>query len=101
MATERITERDDGVTRERVTESGGSSPVIVERSGGGFGAALAAIAVVVLIAIVAVFLVNQNRHEAVRTAAIDNAAESVGDAASGAASSVSNAADRAADSLSR
>lgn len=101
MASERITERDDGVTRERVTESGADRPVVIERRGGGFGAALAAIAVVVLVAIVALFLVNQNRQGEVQTAAIGHAADSVGDAASSAASNVSNAADRAADTVAR
>jgi len=100
MATERVTERDDGVTRERVSEHGADT-VVIERRGGGVGAVLAAIAVVAVIALVAVFLINQNRRDDVETAAITNAAESVGSAASTAASNVSEAADRAADSVAR
>jgi hypothetical protein len=101
MATERVTERDDGVTRERVTEAGRADTVVVERRGGGFGAVLGAIALVVLIAIVAVFLLNQNRQGDVQTAAISDAAENVSSAATDAASSVSGAAERAADSVQR
>jgi flagellar basal body-associated protein FliL len=96
MATERVTERTDGVTAERTVErqdTGGTT--VVERRGGGMGGILALVAVVALVAIVAYFLMNMNRQEAAETAAVTNAAENVGEAAQDAANSVANAAEKA------
>jgi hypothetical protein len=94
MATERITERSDGVTAERTVERGGETTV-VERSGGGMGTALVALAVIAVLAIVAFFVIQSNRQGEIQTAAISdaassvgNAAENVGDAAQDAAKSV-------------
>ncbi|WP_269713503.1 hypothetical protein [Caulobacter sp. NIBR2454] len=94
MATERVTETEDGVVRERVVERGGGTTVI-ERRGGGMGTALLAIAVIAVVALAGYFLVNQNRRENAETAAIGQ----VADSASGAAKSVGNAADAAADAV--
>jgi hypothetical protein len=88
---ERVTERSDGVTNERVTETGGGT-VVVER-GGGSGAGLL-IGFVLLIAVVigAVYLFNQNNRENAKTDAVQQAAKDVG----GAAKDVGDAAQDAA-----
>lgn len=76
---ERVTERSDGVTSERVTETGGST-VVVERRGSGVAWV---IGLVLLIAVVvgAVYLFNQNNRENLKTDAVTQAADKVGDAA--------------------
>ncbi|WP_213979929.1 hypothetical protein [Sphingomonas sp. dw_22] len=76
---ERVTERSDGVTAERVTETGGST-VIVERRGSGVALV---VGLVLLIAVVigAVYLFNQNSRENLKTDAVTQAADKVGDAA--------------------
>ena len=92
MATERVTERTDGVTAERTVErqdTGGTT--VVERRGGGMGV-LALVALVALVAIAAYFFLNANRQEAVRTEAVTDAAASVAESAEGAAGSVAEAA---------
>lgn len=82
MATERVTERTDGATKERVVERNETSgTTVVERGGGGVGALVAIVLVLVLVAIAAFFLTNMYRQEAVETAAVTDAAESVGQAA--------------------
>ena len=98
MATERVTERDDGVTAERTIErqDTGGTTVVERRGGGGMGTILALVALVALVAIVAYFLMNANRQDAVRTEAVSDAAASVADSASNAAENVSDAAQRAA-----
>lgn len=91
-----ITERSDGVSSERRTERGetASGPVIVERGGGmGAGGVLAVIIGLAVVALIAFFLLNMNREEAVRTDAVSDAAASV----AGAADQVGDAASRAAD----
>lgn len=87
---ERVTERTDGVTAERVTETGGST-VVVERGGGGTGLI---IGLVLLIAVVigAVYLFNQNNRENAKADAVTQAAKDVG----GAAKDVGDAAQDAA-----
>jgi hypothetical protein len=97
----RTVERTDGITAEReVTHDGGGSPVYVERSGGGgMGAVLIGIGVLALIAIVAFFLMSQNRNDALRTEAVTDAAANVSQSASKAADGVAGAADRAADAV--
>lgn len=95
MTTERVTETEDGVVRERVIERGGGTTV-VERGGGmGFGGVLMALALIAIVAIGGFFLINQNRRENVETAAVSQ----VADSASEAAKSVGNAADAAADNI--
>lgn len=96
MATERVTERRDGDTRERVVERGETSgTTVVERSGGaGLGAIVAIVLIVALVA-AAAFLLTSYRQEAAETAAVSSAAESVGQAAD----SVGQAARDASESL--
>ena len=95
MATERVTEHPDGST-DRVIERDGGGTTYVDRGGSGFGGVIIGIAVLALVAIVAFFLIGQNRNESLRTSAITGAAHSV----SGAADSVGNAANNAASSAS-
>jgi hypothetical protein len=89
MATERVTDRTDGLTSERTVERHeGGGTTYVERGGSGVGGVIIGIAVLALVAIIAFFLLNMNRQEAVETQAITGAAESVGSAAESAAQSV-------------
>ena len=83
MATERVTERTDGVTAERTVETnhGGADRVVVERSGGGAGTVIAVILGLALVAIVAWFLLNMNQQNAIETDAVADAAGSVSEAA--------------------
>jgi hypothetical protein len=93
MATERVTERSDGLTNERVVErSEGGGTTYVDRGGGGVGGVVIGIAVLALVAIIAFFLLNMNRQDAMRTDAVSGAAQSVAESAEGAAQSVSSAA---------
>ncbi|MDV3457029.1 hypothetical protein RZN05_08550 [Sphingomonas sp. HF-S4] len=78
---DRIVERTDGVTSERVTETSNPSTVVVERRGGSGGALLIGLAVLVLVVLGGLYLVNQNQRENVKTDAITSAAKDVGDAA--------------------
>ncbi|WP_205853692.1 hypothetical protein [Phenylobacterium deserti] len=102
MATERVTERSDGLTNERVVErDGGGTTTYVDRGGSGVGGVIIGIAVLALVAIVAFFLLSQSRNDAMRTDAVTSAASSVANSASNAAESVGDAANSAADSVSR
>jgi hypothetical protein len=93
MATERMTERSDGVMNERTVERNGGGTTYVERGGGsGIGGVIIGIAVLALVAIVAFFLLQQNRNDALRTDAVTSAASSVADSAGQAAGSVGDAA---------
>jgi hypothetical protein len=94
MATERTTERTDGLNTERTTTVSDSG-VVAERRGGGLTGIVGIIAILAVVAIVAWFLLNMNRQEAAETQAITGAAEQVGESVSGAAESVGNAAERA------
>jgi hypothetical protein len=79
---ERVTERTDGVTAERVTESdGGSGTVVVERSGGSGVGLLVGLVLLIAVVIGAVYLFNQNSRENAKTDAITSAAKDVGGAA--------------------
>lgn len=91
---ERVTERSDGVTAERVTETGGSGTVVVERRGSGAGL-LIGLAVLILVVVGAFYLINQNRNEAIKTDAVTSAAKSVDDAAGKVGDSAQKAADDA------
>ena len=97
MATERVTERSDGVTAERTVErqDTGGTTVVERRGGGGAGTILAIVALIALVAIVAYFLMNANQQEALQTDAVTDAAASVSESASSAAENVSEAAERA------
>ena len=99
MATERVTERSDGLTSERVIERDGGGTTYVDKGGSGIGGVIIGIAVLALVAIVAFFLLQSNRNDAIRTEAVTSAASSVADSASTAANSVSNAANTAADAV--
>lgn len=77
---DRVVERTDGVTAERVTETSPGTTTVVERRGSGAGL-LIGLAVLVLVVIGALYLINQNNREAVKTDAITEAAGSVSDAA--------------------
>jgi hypothetical protein len=94
MATERVTTSDGGdhvVERETYVDRGG---------GFGVGGVIIGIAVLALVAIVAFFLLNANRNDAIRTNAVTSAASSVADSASGAAKDVGNAANNAGNAVS-
>jgi hypothetical protein len=93
MATERVTERSDGMTEERVVERDAGGTTYVDRGGGsGVGGVVIGIAVLALVAIIAFFLLNMNQQDAMRTDAVSGAAQSVAQSAEGAAQSVSDAA---------
>lgn len=92
MATERVTERSDGVTNERVVERDAGTRVVERRGGGGMGLILGLVALVAIAAIVLLVLSNR---QSPTDAAVEDAAQSV----AGAAESVGNAAERAADSV--
>jgi hypothetical protein len=87
---ERVTERSDGVTSERVTETGGGT-VVVERSGGSGGLIIGLVLLVALV-IGGIYLFNQNNRENAKTDAVTQAAKDVG----GAAKDVGDAAQDAA-----
>jgi hypothetical protein len=95
MATERVTERPDGSTERVIERDGGTT--YVDRGGSGMGGVIIGIAVLALVAIVAFFLMTQNRNDTLRTSAVTGAASSVANSASRAADSVGNAAGNAAD----
>jgi hypothetical protein len=99
MATERVTERSDGLTNERVVERDGGGTTYVDKGGSGMGGVIVGIAILALVAIVAFFLLQSNRNDAIRTDAVTSAASSVADSASSAANNVSNAANNAADAV--
>jgi len=92
MATERVTEHPDGSTDRVVDRDSGTT--YVDRGGSGMGGVIIGIAVLALVAIVAFFLMTQNRNDTLRTSAVTGAASSV----SHAADNVGNAASKAADS---
>jgi uncharacterized protein HemX len=94
MSEERITERTDGVTSERVTERGDATPhtTVVERRGGG-GGMLIGLAVLIAVLVGAWFLFAQGQNDAAETAAITEAAQGVGDSAEKAGDAVAGAVD--------
>ena len=100
MAIERVTERSDGLTRERVVErdAGGTTYVDTGR-GSGLGGVIIGLAVLAMVAIIAFFLLQSNRNDAIRTDAVTSAASSVADSASTAATNVGDAANKAAESV--
>ncbi|CAN7222018.1 hypothetical protein LJR219_000766 [Phenylobacterium sp. LjRoot219] len=101
MATERVTERNDGTTRERIVERDEGGTTYVDRGGSGVGSLILGLAVLAVVAIVAFFLLNQSRNDDLRTSAVTGAASSVADSASGAARSVGDAATNVGDAASR
>lgn len=100
MATERVTERSDGLTTERVIERDRGGTTYVDNGrGSGVGGVLIGIAVLAMVAVVAFFLLQSNRNDAIRTDAVTSAASSVANSAGNAAENVGAAADRAADAV--
>jgi hypothetical protein len=96
MASERVTERNNGGVRERVVERD-AGPTYVERSGGAAAAGvIIGLAVLALVAIIAFFLLNQSRNDNLRTSAVTGAAATVADSASSAAQNVGDSASTAA-----
>ena len=94
MATERVTERSDGVTAERTVErDGGGHTTVVERDGGSGAGLLIALAVIAFLAIAAWFLWNASRNDALESAAVSDAASSIAGSVDNAADSVAGAAD--------
>ena len=96
MAEERITERDDGVTTERVVEHSEGEPhtTVIERRGSGAGWIIAVILIIAVIA--GIYLFSQaNQTEAIQADAVEEAAGQVGDAAQ----QVGDAAQEAADTV--
>jgi hypothetical protein len=93
MVEERVTLRDDGVTREQIIERGGDpKTVIVERRGGGFGW------IILLLLLIAAgigvyFMTQANQRGAAETQAVTEAAQDVGKAAGDVADSVGEALD--------
>lgn len=80
---DRVVERTDGTTSERVTETASApagSTTVIERRGGGAGL-LIGLAVLILVVIGALYLINQNNRENIKTDAIAEAAKDVGGAA--------------------
>jgi uncharacterized membrane protein len=92
MATERTTERDDGVVTERIIERGadGGGPTVIKAGGGGMGFFLGLMALAI-VALIAVFLVVESNRNS-RDAQVADAASSVASSASRAADSVGDAA---------
>ena len=92
MATERVT--------ERVVDRDGGNTTYVDRGGGsGMGSVIIGIALLALVAIVAFFLLNANRNDAIRTDAVSSAASTVADSTASVARDVGNAASTAANSV--
>ena len=78
---DRVTERSDGVTAERVTETDGPSTVVVERSGGGGAGLLIGLVLLIAVVIGGLYLYNQNSRENAKTDAVSDTLDKVGDAA--------------------
>jgi hypothetical protein len=97
MATERVTTRSDGTTTERVVERDGGGTTYVDRGGSGFGSVLIGIAILAVVAVIAFFLLNQNRNDAIRTNAVTSAASTIADSTASAAKDVGDAATTAAN----
>lgn len=89
MATRRVTTTDDGASERIVEREVIESP----RSGGlGIGAVIVAFAVLAIVAMIAFFLADMNRSDAMRTNAVTSAASTMSQSADSAAKDVGNAA---------
>jgi uncharacterized protein HemX len=94
---DRVVERTDGTTSERVTEtaSAPAGTTVIERRGGGGAGLLIGLAVLILVVVGALYLINQNSRENAKTDAITSAAGSVGDAAKDVGGAAKDAAKKA------
>lgn len=92
---DRVTERSDGVTAERVTEHSGGTTVIESRGGGSGAGLLIGIILLIAVAIGAFYLINQSRNDNLKTDAITGTAKSVEKAAG----KVGDAAEKAGDAV--
>ena len=97
---DRVVERTDGTTSERVTETA-SAPVgsttVIERRGGSGAGLLIGLAVLILVVIGALYMINQNNRENLKTDAITGAAKSVEKGAE----KVGTAADKAGEAVTK
>jgi hypothetical protein len=82
-----------------VVERDGGGTSYVDRGGSGVGGVIIGIALLALVAIAALFMLDANRNDALRTEAVTSAASSAANATSNAAKSVGNAADNAAQAV--
>ena len=98
MATERVTERSDGLITS-ASSSATPAATYVDKGGSGIGGIIVGIAVLAMVAIVAFFLLQANRNDTIQTEAVTSAASSVAESTATAADSVSGAAERAADAV--
>ncbi len=92
MASERVTTRTDGATTERVVERDLGGTTYVDKGSSNVGGILIGIAILALVVVIAFFLVNQTRNDAIRTNAVTSAASSIADSTASAAKDVGNAA---------
>lgn len=99
MASERVTTRSDGVITERVVERDAGTTTYVDRGGSGLGSVIIGMAMLALVAVIAFFLLNQNRNDAIRTNAVTSAASSIADSTASAAQDVGHAANQAAGAV--
>jgi hypothetical protein len=99
MATERVTTRNNGVTSERIVERDGDGTTYIDRGGAGMGGWVVGLAVLALVAIIAFFLVNQTRNDALRTDAVTSAASTIADSTAGPAKDVGAAANSPAGAV--
>lgn len=99
MASERVTTRSDGVITERVVERDAGTTTYVDRGGSGLGSVIIGMAMLALVAVIAFFLLNQNRNDAIRTNAVTSAASSIANSTASAAQDVGHAANQAAGAV--
>jgi hypothetical protein len=95
---DRVVERTDGTTSERVTETANApgGTTVVERRGSGAGL-LIGLAVLILVVVGALYLINQNNRENVKTDAITDVSKSVQQGAE----KVGDAADKAGNAVAK
>lgn len=97
MTTERITERKDGETTERVVERDMGGATTVVQGGPGIGGILIGVAALALVLIIGFFLMNASRNNDRKTEAVTSAVSEVADSTAGAVKSVGEAAESVGD----
>lgn len=93
MTTERITERTDGASTERVVDRDVGGATTVVQGGPGVGGILMGVAALALVLFVGLFLMNASRNNDRKTEAVTSAVSDVADSTSGAVRSVAAAAE--------